>query len=67
MDSWYLDECKRSTRNAFAFGWLSAAARTAADRMEENGMYEDAAELRKAIDEAIPRGEKHADDIWGDD
>lgn len=66
MDSWYLDEYKRSTRNAFAFGWLSAAARTAADRMERNGMEEAADELRTAIDEALDKGAEHADTIWGD-
>lgn len=66
MDKWYLDECKRSTRYAYAFGWLSAAADTAADRMDARGMDGAAAELREAVEEALARGEAHADAIWGD-
>lgn len=66
MDTLYLDECKRSSKYAFAYGWLSAAAGRAADRMEARGMIEEADALREAVEESLAKGAEHAAIIWGD-
>lgn len=66
MDTLYLDECKRSSKYAFAYGWLSAAAGRAADKMEAHGLVGEADALREAVEESLARGAEHAAIIWGD-